>query len=228
MACHIYWHDLSLSAYTAARPGKTSRSEPANVSDRCAYHALSDNRGEGRQVTMLRGCRSLDPITRSHGRARRRMSPIGLGPPTFAFSRSTNRGSPGLRYRGSATGRRKPKTDRTMHGVDRWYQRGDIRSPMTAAEKALVQALAKCRFRASSSADGRFCRDLAKMVRERKRFALTKGQSAYLWRIGDRYRLQLPPELFGLVEGLTNAARLAAGMHRQERPKDRPEHAHPG
>src|SRR5215813_15673694 len=81
---------------------------------------------------------------------------------------------------------------------------GKAERSITTDERVLALALTHCRFRKSSSADTRFCRDLVKMITAGKEVALTTGQRAYLWRIGYRYRLQLllhvPPRLFGRVE----------------------------
>jgi hypothetical protein len=82
-----------------------------------------------------------------------------------------------------------------------------LRSPMTAEEVQLVRALAKFGLKAGS-ADKRFCRDLAAITRRQQKLGLTEGQRGYLWRIADRYRLQLPPELFSILQ-----ARRAGSSH---------------
>lgn len=73
------------------------------------------------------------------------------------------------------------------------------RAPMTAAEVALTRALAKCGLK-TGSADKRFCEELSAITKREQRVRITEGQRAYLWRIGYRYRLQLPPEIFGILQ----------------------------
>jgi hypothetical protein len=73
-----------------------------------------------------------------------------------------------------------------------------LRSPITADEVRLLNALAACKFH-PGAADRRFVLHMAAATKRRTSLELTEGQRAYLWRLGFRYRHQLPPEINALV-----------------------------
>lgn len=72
------------------------------------------------------------------------------------------------------------------------------RSPITADEIRLLQALAVCKFH-PGAADRRFILHMAAATKGSMSLGLTEGQRAYLWRLGFRYRHQLSPEISALV-----------------------------
>jgi hypothetical protein len=73
-----------------------------------------------------------------------------------------------------------------------------LRSPITAEEVQLLNALATCKFH-PGAADRRFILHMAAATRRATSLELTEGQRAYLWRLGFRYRHQLAPEINALV-----------------------------
>ena len=72
------------------------------------------------------------------------------------------------------------------------------RSPITAEEVQLLQALAVCQFH-PGAADRRFILHMAAAAKRMAALGLTEGQRTYLWRLGYRYRHQLPAEINELV-----------------------------
>jgi hypothetical protein len=72
------------------------------------------------------------------------------------------------------------------------------RSPITDEEAQLLQALAACKFH-PGAADRRFILHMAAATKRTNNLGLTEGQRAYLWRLGFRYRHQLPPEINAMV-----------------------------
>jgi hypothetical protein len=73
-----------------------------------------------------------------------------------------------------------------------------LRTPITAEEVQLLQALAVCQFH-PGAADRRFILHMAAAAKRMAGMGLTEGQRTYLWRLGYRYRHQLPPEINELV-----------------------------
>jgi hypothetical protein len=82
------------------------------------------------------------------------------------------------------------------------------RSPMSAEERQVIRALAKCRFD-PKCADRRFCLDLAAAADAEHGYILTEGQRAYLRRIGQHYRRQLSAEIVALLEDPSPATAIA-------------------
>ena len=72
------------------------------------------------------------------------------------------------------------------------------RTPITAEEVRLLEALAVCQFH-PGAADRRFILHMAAAAKRMAGMGLTEGQRTYLWRLGYRYRHQLPPEINELV-----------------------------
>jgi hypothetical protein len=73
-----------------------------------------------------------------------------------------------------------------------------LRTPLTPEEAQLLHALAACRFH-PGAADRRFVLHMSAAAKRTADLGLTEGQRAYLWRLGYRYRHQLPPEINALV-----------------------------
>jgi hypothetical protein len=72
------------------------------------------------------------------------------------------------------------------------------RAPITADETRLLHALADCRFH-PGAADRRFILHMSAAAKLTMGMGLTEGQRTYLWRLGYRYRHQLPPAVSELV-----------------------------
>ena len=72
------------------------------------------------------------------------------------------------------------------------------RGSITADETQLLHALADCRFH-PGAADRRFILHMSAAAKLTMGMGLTEGQRTYLWRLGYRYRHQLPPAVSELV-----------------------------
>ena len=73
------------------------------------------------------------------------------------------------------------------------------RREISGEELQVLYALATCQF-SPGVADRRFILHMAAAARHpRSILRLTEGQRAYLWRLGYRYRHQLPPAINELV-----------------------------